>query len=167
MMIKTTICIGALCSDKNGNNGSCVVVSSDQTVTFGDITEFEHEIPKISRMTDKIVALQAGDALQESRIVRDVIPTMPAGTPGVKAVADMIAESYAQSRLSQIQAFLFSPRGILMQHFYQGGQQSFAPQLAFQIDQQVMEWTITLESIFSSPVWIKTVTQRRGRRSEL
>ena len=46
-----TVCIGALCSDATD-----VVVISDRMVTLGHLTEFEHELPKINNITDRVVA---------------------------------------------------------------------------------------------------------------
>src|SRR5438093_193522 len=67
-----TVCISALCAGPDGAAKNVVVVS-DRMVTLGRLTEFEHEVPKITNITDKVVALIAGDALRGSQLIRNVI----------------------------------------------------------------------------------------------
>ena len=81
-----TICIGALCSDGDGNPGRSVVVCSDRMVTMGTLQEFEHEVPKIYAIANQVVALVAGDALAGSRLCRSLTRGAPAA-PLVRDVA--------------------------------------------------------------------------------
>src|SRR5215469_2586223 len=68
-----TVCIGAVCRDRDENGRNSVVVASDRMVTMAQITEFEHEVPKLTQLTDHTVALMAGDARRGMRIVRDMV----------------------------------------------------------------------------------------------
>jgi hypothetical protein len=45
-----TIGLGALCAGTEGGGASAVVVASDRMVTMGGITEFEHEVPKVTQV---------------------------------------------------------------------------------------------------------------------
>jgi hypothetical protein len=65
-----TICIGALCSGSQEQARQALVVASDRMVTLGQITEFEHETPKIVDISTSVVALMAGDALRASSMVK-------------------------------------------------------------------------------------------------
>jgi 20S proteasome alpha/beta subunit len=136
-----TICIGALCADLSGNPSKAAIVASDRMVTLAQLTEFEHEVPKISIVTDRVVALIAGDALRGSRMVREVSTSVPAGAPPVQGVAEAVAKRYAELRKEQIENDVFSPRNITMDNFYNNGlQQKMIPQLAGQIDQYVAQF---------------------------
>ena len=133
-----TICIGALCADLQGNPSRAVIVASDRMVTLGQITEFEHEVPKINKITDKIVALIAGDALKGSRIVRDVSRQLPVASPLVQGVAEATANRYVELRKEQIENDVSKPRSITIEDFYNEGiQTQMIPQLAGQIDHHV------------------------------
>src|SRR5690242_19861162 len=74
-----TVGVGALAADSDGRETRAVVVCSDRMVTWGH-TEFEHDIPKIIPITDRIVALMAGAAL------RDINSLPPAGGPDLPPV---------------------------------------------------------------------------------
>jgi 20S proteasome alpha/beta subunit len=53
-----TICIGSTC-----NSSKVAVVASDRMITTGDLTvAFEHDVPKITKLTDNCLALTAGAA---------------------------------------------------------------------------------------------------------
>ncbi len=144
-----TICIGALCSYPNVHPSKALVIASDRMVTFGGITQFEHEVSKIIEVTDKIVIMTAGDALKGSRLARDIMTHIPAGSPTVKGVADASALRYTELRKEQIEAQIFTPRGISMQDFYQGLQQRILPQLVGAIDDQVATFDYTLDLLIA------------------
>jgi hypothetical protein len=67
-----TVCIGALCASRDGRAGGAVVVASDRMVTLGGLTEFEHEVPKVTVVAARAVALIAGDALRGAQLARDL-----------------------------------------------------------------------------------------------
>jgi hypothetical protein len=46
-----TICMGALCNDRVA--GDTVVLASDRMVTWRNLTEFEHPVPKIYTITQQ------------------------------------------------------------------------------------------------------------------
>ncbi len=144
-----TVCIGALCADADNNMAQAAVVASDRMVTLGNLTEFEHEVPKISAITDKVVSLMAGDALRGSRLARDVITQILAGVVTVESVAGLAAKRYIESRNDLIESVIFAPRGITMGDFYQGLQQRMLPQLAGTIDGQVAGFNYGVELLIA------------------
>jgi hypothetical protein len=57
-----------------------VVVAADRMVTWGP-TEFEHAVPKVTDVTDRIVTLVSGDAMRGSRLVRGVMGGIATSAP--------------------------------------------------------------------------------------
>jgi hypothetical protein len=133
-----TVCVGALCRDIKGTASAAVVVASDRMVTHGGITEFEHEIPKIVPLADRVVALTAGDGLRAARLTREVVACVPSGPVVVGDVAQLVATTYAEHRRQQVESELFTPRGVTMAQFYGGLQSQLLGQLVGMIDQQVI-----------------------------
>lgn len=131
-----TICIGVLCCD-----GKAAIAASDRMVTWGQITEFEHEVPKITALCQKIVTLTAGDALRGSRLAHEVKRQIPGASPEVREVTDTLSQKYVEQRKSQLESEIFLPRGFGMSDFYQGGlQQRMIGPLAGGIDEQVASY---------------------------
>jgi 20S proteasome alpha/beta subunit len=117
---------------------------------MGGLTEFEHEVPKIKRLTDRIVAMISGDALKGSQLASAVRAVMPAGGTSVQQVAQVLADQYGALRRAQLDAELFGPRGLSLEIFYaQGGQTRMVPQIAGGIDQQVMQFNLGIDLLIA------------------
>src|SRR5439155_16914821 len=142
-----TVCISALCAGPDGAAKNVVVVS-DRMVTLGRLTEFEHEVPKITNITDRVVALVAGDALRGSQLIKNVVEAGVA-PPLVRDLAQLTALKYAEMRDAQIEAEVFRPRGMTRSQFYQGGAPALGqqPQIFFGIDNQVATFNFNVEVI--------------------
>jgi hypothetical protein len=117
-------------------------------VTLGRLTEFEHEVPKISKVAERAVALIAGDALRGSQLIQNVIESGVA-PPLVRDVAQLTALKYAEMRDAQIEAEIFRPRGLTRLQFCQGGAPALGqqPQIFFGIDNQVATFNFNVEVI--------------------
>jgi 20S proteasome alpha/beta subunit len=144
-----TVCIGALCRDLSGHPSAAAVVASDRMVTHGGITEFEHEIPKIVPLADRILELAAGDGLRAGRLARDVAAAVPSGPVMVGDVAQLLAVRYADHRRQQVESDLFIPRGITIAQFYGGLQSQLLGQLVGMIDSQVMNFNFGVSSLIA------------------
>src|SRR5436190_12942138 len=131
-----TICIGALCSNKAGHSYKAVVVAADRMVTMGHMMEFEHDVPKILKVTEKVVILMSGDAIAGSRLARGVDSAFPGVAPSVLTVAEQSAALYAELRDRKIEADIFRPRGLTRQQFYEKGS-PLPQQIVFGLDQEV------------------------------
>ena len=139
-----TICMGATCCSKDGAPGSTVVVASDRMITMGGVTEFEHDVPKISQIGKRIVTLVAGDTLRGSELVRLLGP-VPDAAP-VRRVAEELARQYTELRKAIVSAWYFLPRDLTMKAFYEEGvQQRLIGPIAGQIDQQVAMFDLGIE----------------------
>ncbi|HEY8475803.1 MAG TPA: hypothetical protein VIN09_02920 [Chloroflexota bacterium] len=132
-----TVCIGALCASPDGRESGAAVVAADRMVTLGRITEFEHDVPKITTVADRVVALTSGDALRGAELARALVASLPSGDRALETVARVAVERYVELRRRQVEVEVFTPRGITMADFYGGLQQRFVPPLAGSIDQQV------------------------------
>ena len=132
-----TVCIGALCASPDGRESGAAVVAADRMVTLGRITEFEHDVPKITTVADRVVALTSGDALRGAELARALVASLPSGDRALETVARVAVERYVELRRRQVEVEVFSPRGSTMADFYGGLQQRFVPPLAGSIDQQV------------------------------
>lgn len=145
-----TVCIGGICADEEDRPGRLVVVASDRMVTMGGLTEFEHEVPKIKAITDRIVAMISGDALKGSQLATAVRAVMPAGSTSVQQVSQILADQYSALRRAQLESLVFSPRGLTIESFYaQGGQTRMIPQIAGGIDQQVMQFDLGIDLLIA------------------
>jgi 20S proteasome alpha/beta subunit len=147
-----TICIGALCANKDGVANKAIIVASDRMVTLGQLTEFEHEAPKIAPIREKIVALMAGDAFRASQLIRDVISSLPPESPHVFQVAQIAANRYVEARARQIEIDVFQPRGLTREQFYKGQVAALTQnlqQLAFQIDNHVTTFNFNVELLIA------------------
>jgi len=134
-----TVCLGAVCANTEGHEAKAVVVASDRMVTLMGLTQFEHDVPKVSAITDRISALIAGDALRGSRLVRELRASLPSGgTATVEQVANAAGALYSQHRHQQIETEVFAPRGITHQQYYGGLQ--MLPQIAGSIDQYMVNF---------------------------
>jgi 20S proteasome alpha/beta subunit len=142
-----TVCISALCA-KADAPAKNVIVISDRMVTLGRLTEFEHEVPKITNIAPKVVVLVAGDAIRGSQLIKNVTEGGPA-SPFVRDLAQLTASRYSEMRDAQIEAEIFRPRGLTRLQFYQGGAPAIGQQsqLFFGIDNQVATFNFNVEMI--------------------
>ena len=143
-----TVCIAALCSAEHGTNPKNVVVASDRMVTLGGFMEFEHEVSKITKLTSKSVALVAGDTLRGSKIVDTVKQKLQQLQElNIPEIADLVAKWYSECRDESIENEIFKLRGLTRKDFYDSYQTKLLPQLAYQLDAQVMEYNYGVQLI--------------------
>lgn len=139
-----TVCLGVLCADV-GNGARAVVVASDRMVTWSGLTEFEHGIPKVEGVSDRVVGLIAGDALRGAELIRRLRIAVPDTSPLVEKVASAAGDVYAELRREQLESDLFTPRGVSMRDFYAGLQQQWMPNIALAIDERVQDFDYGVE----------------------
>src|SRR5215470_10239037 len=107
-----TVCIGAVCADSEGKPSGAVVVASDRMITMGGLIEFEHGVPKVSPVADRVVILMAGDGLRGARLVRELRNALPISAVTVESVASTAAALYVAHRQQQMEREIFTPRGL-------------------------------------------------------
>ncbi len=142
-----TVCIGALATKKD-NHSENVIVASDRMVSLGGFMEFEHGVSKIGKLSNKSVALVAGDTLVGSQIVdasRNKIALSSELT--ILEIAKIVADTYAEKRDEIIESQVFRPRGITRDEFYNDYQNKLLQNIAYQLDQLVANWNVGVEII--------------------
>ena len=87
-----TICMGALCTDRVA--GDTVVLASDRMVTWRNLAEFEHPVPKICNISPATWALGAGDALAAAKIIAEAAAMVASVPRPVHEIADVVAQQY-------------------------------------------------------------------------
>lgn len=116
---------------------------------MGGLQEFEHEVPKVNQLGDRVVALVAGDALRGSSLVRAVGATGVGVAGSVRSVAEAAAARYAELRREVVDATIFGPRGITLAEFYRGLQPTLMGPLVGVLDQQVAGLDLGLEVLIA------------------
>jgi len=118
-------------------------------VTHSGITEFEHDIPKLRQITERVAFLAAGDALRAASLADQLVASLPTGAIGVEQIAQAAAQAFGMNRHQQIETEVFAPRGLTMQQFYQGLQLQWQAQMAFAVDQQVVGFNYNVELLLA------------------
>lgn len=139
-----TVCLAALCRD---GDESRAIVATDRMVSLAGFIEFEHAIPKMVTASTRALAMSAGDALIGNRIADEVAKSLT-GTPTVVEIAQRLASHYGATRTARIEQQLLALRGLNFQTFY-GGHNSFNPQLAMMLDQQMQQFNLGVELLLA------------------
>ena len=142
-----TICIGALCSNEH-NICDTVIVASDRMVTLGGFMEFEHDSPKITKITTNCMALIAGDALRGTKLVEE-LKSKVTDADDLKKIVQEASNAYVVCRDKQIDADIFKPRGFSKSEFYLTYQQKLLPQLSAQLDQFTVQFNYNVEMLIA------------------
>jgi 20S proteasome alpha/beta subunit len=139
-----TICIGALCTDRVA--GDTVVLASDRMVTWRNLTEFEHPVPKIYNISPATWALGAGDALAGAKIIAEAAAKVANVPRPVHEIADVVAQQYHSVRMNAAEAQILLPRGLTLTTYYAKHQQ-LLPQITENLDQSLASFDPEVELI--------------------
>jgi 20S proteasome alpha/beta subunit len=142
-----TVCIGTLCSTLE-NKCDTVIVASDRMVTLGGFMEFEHDSPKITKMTPNCMVLIAGDALRGSKLVEE-LKSKVVDTDDIKKIVQEASLAYVTCRDKQIDSDIFRPRGFTKADFYSNYQQRLLPQITVQLDQLTHQFNFNVEMLIA------------------
>jgi len=143
-----TCCIGALCEEKDHQPCQYVVLASDRMVTLGGFIEFEHEIPKINKLTEYSAALSAGDAISANKII-SILKNRLTASPSIEDIAKLASQVYAECRDSEIDNNIFRPRGFSRHQFYFQMHQVLNQNIVYNIDQQVTSFNLNTEILIA------------------
>ncbi len=141
-----TICLAAIC-----DNGSRLVVASDSMITNPALSiEFEHLTKKMTELSDRCVALTAGDALAHTELfnsVQDEIEKLK--SPTLKNIISKIKECYQEIRKREITERYIIPRGFdNIREFYQA-QRVLDPEITKGIQFQIDRYDYGLEILIA------------------
>jgi len=136
-----TIILGALCRNEDGTPAA--VLASDRMVTWANMTEYEHHVPKVSPIAGAVVAI-SGDALAGARIVADVRSELRDQAVTVEDVANGLATRFASFRMEFVEAQVLMARGLSLKDFYDR-HANLLPQIAGMIDQQMVQVPLNVQ----------------------
>ncbi len=136
--------MGALCSDRVA--GDTVVLASDRMVTWRNLTEFEHPVPKIYNISPAAWALGAGDALAGAKIIADAAAKVANVPRPVHEIADVVAQQYHSVRMNAAEAQILLPRGLTLATYY-GKHQQLLSQITENLDQSLASFDPEVELI--------------------
>ena len=138
-----TICIGALCDDGEG-----VIACADHMVTGGDV-QFEQAGSKITKLTDRCVALTAGPALTHIDVFdRAQARISSLAEPSIRQVVEEVKKAYSEIRNERAEERFLRPLELNYQTYLQA-QSAFAPDVAFQLAQQLTGYELGLHIVIA------------------
>lgn len=134
-----TICIGALCDDGQG-----VVACADHMVTGGDV-QFEQAGSKITRLTDRCVALTAGPALTHTDVFdRARMAISQQAEPSIRQIVEAVKQAYAEIRNERAEEKFLRPLGLSLQTYLHAGSD-----LVFQLGREITEFGLGLHIVIA------------------
>lgn len=140
-----TICIAAV-----AENFNAVVVAADRMVTSMSplYIEFEHHMPKIHEMSEKCVAMTAGDALAYSELFSAYKRKRVSTDTTISQIIDEIKELYRNIRERRITDEILSTRGFKnIEDFYGNGQGKVPQDIFYVIDRDITTYNYDLSLI--------------------
>jgi len=126
-----------------------IVALSDRMLTTRDLSlAFEHEEPKVERVTEHCLALTAGSALRHYPILRSVRGRYANITRPVRVeeIARAIKEEYQRARLEAVEDAILRPRGLTLRE-YREMQRTLHDAILMDIDRGMMNYNFDLHII--------------------
>jgi len=141
-----TICIAAIC-----DNSKAIVAASDRMMTANyPAIEFEHNTPKIDKISENCVALTAGNALAHIELIRttqSIIKKIK--KPPIADIKEKIKDAYAKQRTKRATEFFLKPRGIDSTNEFWQNSRTLPLDIVGMIDKQMTTLKLGLELIIT------------------
>lgn len=139
-----TICIAAICDESNS-----LVIAADSMLTSSSLSiQFEHPRRKINPLSERCVALTAGDALAHTELFGMVSgEIVQLKDPSVSSIVDTIKSCYQKIRKSVITERYLLPRGFSGFEEYYSAQKHLMPEIAMSIQQEMEHFDYGLDII--------------------
>ncbi len=139
-----TICIAAICDE-----GKSLISASDSMITNRMLSiQFEHPLRKVTLLSEKCIALTAGDALAHTELfgmVQGGISQLK--SPSIQDIVEQIKECYQNIRKSKINERILKPRGFSsFQEFYES-HRTLVPEIAMVIQSRIDDFDYGLDII--------------------
>jgi len=117
-------------------------------VTGGDV-QFEQTGSKITRLTNRCVALTAGPALTHTDVFsRAAVAIGGLAEPSIRQIVEEVKTAYSEIRNERAEEKFLRPLGLNFQMYLQA-QSALAGDLAFQLGQQITGFTLGLHVIIA------------------
>ncbi len=137
-----TICIAVIC-----HRASTVILASDSMITSEGLSiQFEHPTKKMTCLTEKCIALTAGDALAHTELftmVEEQISRLK--QPSVPEIVSGIKESYQFMREREIKEKFLTPRGFANFDKFYKNQRNLIPEFALSIQNEIDRYDYGLD----------------------
>jgi hypothetical protein len=115
-------------------------------VTWRNLTEFEHAVPKIYSISPAAWALVAGDALAGTKITAEAAARTAGVSRPVHEIAAVVAEQYHGVRMNAAEAQVLLPRGLTLATYY-GKHQQLLSAITESLDQSLASFDPEVELI--------------------
>lgn len=103
--------------------------------------EFEHALPKLEEITKSSVVMLAGDALTPTDLIRDAKSTATnRKVTDLRALAGLIAESFATHRRRLVEENVLRPRGFKTFEEFHDRASSLPAELVASLDQEIVSF---------------------------
>ena len=141
-----TICIAAICEDTNK-----VIVSADRMITAAHLSqEFEHNVPKMEKISNTCVAVTAGSALAPREIFSEVRKwAEKVSNHSVHEIVEEVMKNFNRLRLKKAEERHLKSRGFENANEFYLKSQSLPPQLIIPIDQKLSEERLSVEILIA------------------
>lgn len=144
-----TICITAIC-----DGGKSVISASDSMITNRALSiQFEHPLRKVTHLSEKCIALTAGDALAHTELfgmVQSGISQLK--SPSIQDIVEQIKECYQNIRKSKIKERILKPMGFgSFQEFYEA-HRTLIPEIAMSIQGRIDNFDYDLDIIVAGAI---------------
>jgi len=143
-----TICIGAICDGSPTHQNEKVVVVLDRMITAGyPPIEFEHDIPKMVKLTSCCVCLCAGSALAEVDLLRRVKANISDRTaPNALTVVNAVKTEYINEKKTKAEEDFLLHKDLTLRELYHG-ESPIPTALLASLDGKIDAITINLEML--------------------
>lgn len=140
-----TVCIVAI-----NQKHKLIAFATDRmvTATFPPI-EFEHSLPKLTKLNNYCIALSAGDAIIGKEVFDAVSEILQKTNPPIAQISEHVKEMYQRKRLQILEALHLRSRGINHKVFIEAGAKLLPPAIYAHIDHAFATFKLHLEAIIA------------------
>lgn len=140
-----TVCISAIC-----DNNKSIVCASDKMITAAPpYVEFEHDLIKMERLSNRCLALTAGSALRHIELCRAVRRKISEEeNPAIASIVQTVQEQYDKLRKKKLEEEYLTPRGLSLEEFIRS-MSNFPREFAFKMDDDIIKYRYGLTILLS------------------
>jgi 20S proteasome alpha/beta subunit len=137
-----TVCVATICE-----KGKFAMIASDRMFTSGIplFLELEHNIPKITKLTNYCAAAISGDVDVSTELFELAKTKIDFENATVSEVGKRIYDAFFELRLKKMEEDILRPRGIRDFEEYYERQQQLASDVVWKIEEKIDEFVLDLQ----------------------